>query len=82
MPQSFNLEGIPLELLDVGELALIHNNYRPMDTWLLDQLFPNRPVFDRDDVPLAEVSSEHDLAPLVSPHQPGKPFDTTQSSSS
>jgi hypothetical protein len=24
MPQSFNLEGIPLELLDVGELALIH----------------------------------------------------------
>jgi hypothetical protein len=79
MPQSFNLEGIPLELLDVGELALIHNNYRPMDTWLLDQLFPNRPVFDRDDVPLAEVSAEHDLAPLVAPHQPGKPFDTTQS---
>ena len=79
MPQSFNLEGIPLELLDVGELALIHNNYRPMDTWLLDQLFPNRPVFDRDDVPLAEVTAEHDLAPLVSPQQPGKPFDTTQS---
>ena len=75
MPQSFNLEGTPLELLDVGELALIHSNYRPMDTWLLDKLFPNRPLFTRDDVPLAEVSAEHDLAPLVSPQQPGKPFD-------
>ena len=41
MPQAFNIEGAPLELLDVGELALIHSNYRPMDTWLLDQLFPN-----------------------------------------
>ncbi len=79
MPQLFNIEGAPLELLDVGELALIHSNYRPMNTWLLDQLFPNRLVFDRDDVPLAEVSSEHDLAPLVSPQQPGKPFDTKQS---
>ena len=79
MPQAFNIEGTPLELLDVGELALIHSNYRPMDTWLLDQLFPNRPLFTRDDVPLAELSAEHDLAPLVSPQQPGKPFDTTQS---
>ncbi|OTG87217.1 major capsid protein [Acinetobacter sp. ANC 3832] len=79
MAQTFDLEGVPLELLDVGELALIHSNYRPMDTWLLDQLFPNRPVFNRDDVPLAEVTAEHDLAPLVSPHQPGKPFDTKHS---
>ena len=79
MPQSFNIEGPPLELPDVVELALIHSNYRPMDTWLLDKLFPNRPLFTRDDVPLAELSAEHDLAPLVSPQQPGKPFDTTQS---
>ncbi|WP_336955107.1 major capsid protein [Acinetobacter johnsonii] len=78
MPQSFNIDGAPLELLDVGELALIHNNYRPMDTWLLDQFFPNRLSFDRDEVPVAEVASEHDLAPLVSPQKPGKPFDTTQ----
>ncbi|MFU9812426.1 major capsid protein [Acinetobacter radioresistens] len=79
MPQSFNIDGTPLELLDVGELALIHSNYRPMDTWLLDRLFPNRPLFTRDDVPLAELSADHDLAPLVSPNQPGKPFETTQS---
>ncbi|MCK4107920.1 major capsid protein [Acinetobacter radioresistens] len=79
MPQSFNIDGTPLELLDVGELALIHNNFRPMDTWLLDRLFPNRPIFARDYVPLAEVTAEHDLAPLVSPQQPGKPFDTDQS---
>ena len=62
MPQSFNIDGTPLELLDVGELALIHSNYRPMDTWLLDRLFPNRPLFTRDDVPLAELSADHDLA--------------------
>jgi hypothetical protein len=76
MPQSFTVNGAPLELLDVGELAIIHTNYKPMDTWLLDKLFPNRPSFDRDEVPLAEINTVHDLAPLVSPHQPGKPFDT------
>lgn len=77
MPQQFTVNGAPLELLDVGELALIHSNYKPMDTWLLDKFFPNRPSFDRDEVPLAELSTVHDLAPLVSPQQPGKPFDTT-----
>lgn len=76
MPQSFTVNGAPLELLDVGELALIHSNYKPMDTWLIDKLFPNRPSFDRDEVPLAELNTVHDLAPLVAPHQPGKPFDT------
>lgn len=76
MPQSFTVNGAPLELLDVGELALIHTNYKPMDTWLLDKFFPNRPAFDRDEVPLAEINTVHDLAPLVAPHQPGKPFDT------
>lgn len=79
MAQSFTVNGAPLELLDVGELALIHSNYKPMDTWILDKFFPNRPSFDRDDVPLAEISTVHDLAPLVSPQQPGKPFDTKRS---
>ena len=76
MPQSFTVNGAPLELLDVGELALIHTNHKPMDTWLTDKFYPNRPSFDRDEVPLAELNTVHDLAPLVSPHQPGKPFDT------
>ncbi|HHW53382.1 major capsid protein [Acinetobacter towneri] len=76
MAQTFTVNGAPLELLDVGELALIHNNYKPMDTWILDTFFPNRPTFNRDEVPLAEISTVHDLAPLVSPHHPGKPFDT------
>lgn len=76
MPQSFTVNGAPLELLDVGELALIHTNHKPMDTWLTDKFYPNRPSFDRDEVPLAELNTVHDLAPLVSPHQPGKSFDT------
>lgn len=79
MPQTFNIEGAPLELLDVGELALIHSNYKPVDPWLLDTFFPNRHLFDRDDVPLAEISSDHDLAPLVSPQNPGKSFDAKKS---
>lgn len=79
MPQTFNIDGAPLELLDVGELAVIHSNYKPVDKWLLDKLFPNRPLFTRNDVPLAEISSDHDLAPLVSPKNAGKSFDTNQS---
>lgn len=79
MPQTFTVNGASLELLDVGELALVHSNYKPMNTWLLDKFFPNRPSFDRDEVPLAELNVVHDLAPLVSPHQPGKPFDTSRS---
>lgn len=79
MPQIFNIDGAPLELLDVGELAVIHSNYQPVDKWLLDKFFPNRPLFDRKDVPLAEISSDHDLAPLVSPKNAGKAFDTKQS---
>ena len=27
MPQAFNIEGAPLELLDVGELALARRNF-------------------------------------------------------
>ena len=78
MPQIFDIQGAPLELLDVGELALIHSNYKPVDTWLLDKFFPNRPLFERKDVPLAEITSDHDLAPLVSPKNAGKAFDTNQ----
>lgn len=78
MAQTFTVNGAPLELLDVGELALIHSNYKPMDTWIVDTFFPNRPAFDRDEVPMAEINTVHDLAPLVSPQQPGKPFDTTR----
>ena len=30
MPQSFTIDGAPLELLGVDELALIHSNYEPI----------------------------------------------------
>lgn len=77
MPQSFEINGAPLELLDVNELALIHSNYAPMDTWLLDKLFPRRKSFTTNTVPLAELETEVDIAPLVAPQVPGKPFDRT-----
>ena len=75
MPQSFTIDGAPLELLGVDELALIHSNYEPMDTWLLDKLFPRRKSFTTNVVPIAELETESDIAPLVAPQIPGKPFD-------
>lgn len=77
MPQSFSIDGAPLELLGVDELALIHSNYEPMDTWLLDKLFPRRKSFTTNVVPIAELETESDIAPLVAPQVPGKPFDRT-----
>jgi len=77
MPQSFVINNAPLELLGVDELALIHSNYAPMDTWLLDKLFPRRKSFTTSTVPIAELETESDIAPLVAPQIPGKPFDRT-----
>ncbi len=67
MPQSFTIDGAPLELLGVDELALIHSNYEPMDTWLLDKLFPRRKSFTTNVVPIAELETESDIAPLGCP---------------
>lgn len=77
MPQSFVINDAPLELLGVDELALIHSNYAPMDTWLLDKLFPRRKSFTTSTVPIAELETESDIAPLVAPQIPGKSFDRT-----
>lgn len=76
MPQVFQINGAPMELLDTNELTLIHNNYKPLDTWLLDKFFPNHRGIARDEVPVAELSQGIDVAPLVAPHRPGRPFDT------
>lgn len=75
MPQSFEINGAPLELLDVGELALIHSNYKPLDTWLIDKFFPQRRSFTQKTVPIAELDIQSDIAPLVSPSVAGKAFD-------
>lgn len=77
MPQSFVINNAPLELLGVDELALIHSNYAPMDTWLLDKLFPRRKSFTTNVVPVAELDTESDIAPLVAPQIAGKSFDRT-----
>lgn len=75
MPQTFELNGAPLDLLDVGELALIHSNNKPFDMWLLDTFFPRRKSFQRDVVPIAELDIESDIAPLVAPEVAGRAFD-------
>ena len=75
MAQTFEINGAPLELLDVNELALIHANNKPFDTWLLDKFFPNRKSFNLDVVPIAELDIQSDIAPLVAPHLHGQAFD-------
>lgn len=75
MPQSFEVNGAPLELLDVGELALIHGNNDPMDTWLIDKFFPRRRSFPMKTVPIADLDIQSDIAPLVAPTVAGKAFD-------
>lgn len=75
MPQSFEINGAPLELLDVGELALIHSNNDPMDTWLIDTFFPQRRSFALKTVPIGDLDIQSDIAPLVAATEPGKAFD-------
>ena len=77
MAQTFTVQGAPLELLDVGELAMMHCAYKPVDTWLVDTFFPQRRAFNRKDVPIAELDIKSDIAPLVSPEYSGKGFDPT-----
>ena len=77
MPQTFEINNAPLELLDVNELVLIHSNNAPMDTWLLDKLFPRRKSFTTNVVPIAELDIESDIAPLVAPAIAGRSFDRT-----
>lgn len=77
MAQTFEVSGAPLELLDVGELAMMHRAYKPVDTWLIDTFFPQRKAFNRKDVPIAELDIKSDIAPLVSPDFAGKGFDPT-----
>ncbi|MHA3082134.1 major capsid protein [Acinetobacter sp. ANC 5383] len=78
MAQNFDVSGAPLELLDVGELAMMHRAYKPVDTWLLDTFFPRRFAFNnKKQVPIAELDIHSDIAPLVAPKYAGKAFDPT-----
>ncbi|WP_180005168.1 MULTISPECIES: major capsid protein [unclassified Acinetobacter] len=76
MAQTFQVNGAPMELLDIGELTMVHQSYEPLDTWLLDRFFPNLRGIPLDKVPVGELSSSIDVAPLVASHLPGQPFNT------
>ncbi|WP_347473533.1 major capsid protein (plasmid) [Acinetobacter thermotolerans] len=75
MPQTFTINNAPIELLDVNEMVLVHEQHQPLDTFLLDRFFPNSRGFARDEVPVGELSAEIDIAPLVAPTEAGVPFD-------
>lgn len=75
MAQTFQVNNAPMELLDIGELTMVHQSYKPLDTWLLDKFFPNQRGIPLDKVPVGELSASIDVAPLVAPHLPGRPFD-------
>lgn len=75
MPQTFTINNAPIELLDVSEMVLVHEAHQPLDTWILNRFFPNTRGFERDEVPLGELSAEIDIAPLVAPTLAGVAFD-------
>lgn len=75
MPQTFTINNASLELLDVSEMVLVHEAHKPLDLWLLNKFFPNLRGFARDEVPIAELSAEIDVAPLVYYTEAGVPFD-------
>lgn len=67
MSVIFEVSGAPVELLDVGQLALISDKLKPVDTWLLDRFFPTPLSFARTDVPVGEIDTVTPLAPFVTP---------------
>lgn len=75
MPQIFTVNNAPIELLDVNEMVLVHEAHKPLDAWLLNKFFPNSRGFSRDEVPVAELSAEIDIAPLVASTEAGVAFD-------
>ena len=67
MSVTFDINGAPVELLEVGQLVLLHDKQKQVDTFLLDRFFPNRMSFARKDVPVGEIDTVTPLAPYVSP---------------
>lgn len=68
MSVTFNINGAPVELLEVGQLALISDKRKQVDTFILDRFFPNRLSFARNEVPIGEIDTVTPLAPYVSPN--------------
>lgn len=74
MSVTYSVAGADITLLDIGQLAMLHDNSRPVDTWLLDTFFPRRASFARKDVPIAELDLDAPVAPYVSPCVEGRPI--------
>jgi len=75
MSISVNIQGQPMELMDVNGLAIINNKTKPVDNWLLNTFFGRKVSFDgKDAVPLDELETSQPLAPFVSPMAQGKPI--------
>lgn len=68
MSVSFDINGAPIELLEVGQLATINDKQKQVDTWLLDTFFPNPLAYARTDVPVGEIDTVTPLAPFVMPN--------------
>lgn len=79
MSVSFNISGAPVELLEVGQLAAIHDSTKKVDMWLLETFFPNPLSFARKEVPVGEINTTTPLAPFVAPTVAGRPIKTADS---
>jgi hypothetical protein len=66
MTTTIQLNNVPVSLIDTGDLSMINNKFREIDTWLLDTLFPARMRFDGvDDIPVGELDMANVPAPYV-----------------
>ncbi len=79
MSVTFDINGAPVELLEVGQLLLLNDKQKQVDTFLLDRFFPNRLSFARKDVPVGEIDTVTPLAPFVSPNVAARQIKTGDS---
>lgn len=72
MTIELNVEGAPVEMLDIGDLVVINDSTRKVDDWLIRTFFPNPLGFERKEVPVGEIKTTTPLAPFVSPKVAGR----------
>lgn len=72
MSITVDIKGQPVKLLDTQELAIFHNKTTKVSTWILDTFFPNRRVFNGQEVSMGDLETNTPIAPLVAPSVQGR----------
>lgn len=80
MSVTFDINGAPVELLDVGQLVVLNDKQKPVDMWLIDRFFGTPLSFNgRTEVPVGEIDTVTPLAPFVNPGVAARQIKTVSS---